>query len=305
MELHPRASRSTPMAYLSPLHDDSLPGLDRRSGLSHKELLNEYVIPQRPVILVDAVKRWPALGKWTPEFFSRNYGSIKKEVKGKEYTIAQQMELIKTSTEENPAPYSYNLNIDHYFPELLGDLEPQILFGKSDRLVHPLTRRITRGTIKHEVFFGGKGSCFPNLHVDVQSLHTQITQLYGDKEFFLYAPDQSPYMYPKKENYRMSSVDIFKPDLAKYPLFAKAKAHRAMLREGETVFFPTGWWHTTHIPGPSISYGRAILNDSNWDAYLKETYDGWKATHPAMALPALVLGKVLGGVLSTMEGMRS
>lgn len=292
------------MEHPSPLLRDNMPGIERRSGISSKEFIRDYVAKGKPVILTDMVKNWPAMGKWTPEFFSANYGHIALEVKGTSYSIAEQMELIRTSTEEKPAPYAYHFDIDTVFPELRPDVEPRLL-GRSDRLVHPLIPKVlVRGTLKHEVFFGGKGASFPVLHVDLQHLHTQITQLYGDKEFFLFPPDQTPFMYPKKEYPLYSGVDnVFAPDLDRFPLFTKAKGHRVMLKEGETIFFPTGWWHMTRIPGPSISYGRALLESTNWGPYLRDTYDGWRK-RSRMALLAYGVGKVAGSLADLDDGIR-
>ncbi|MCB9168850.1 MAG: cupin-like domain-containing protein [Flavobacteriales bacterium] len=294
------------MNYISPLVDNTLPGVERRADLSPRELLEDYVRKSRPVVLTDAVKGWRALEKWTPEFFKERYGKLTKEIKGRTYSIAEQADWIMRSTEENPAPYPFNLNIEHYFPELVEDLRPQTVFDKVDRLLNPMMPKMfTKGTIKHEIFLGGLGSYFPILHVDVQSLHTQITQVYGSKEFFLYAPDQTPYMYPKPDRPLYSGVDnIFAPDLQQYPDFAKAKCHKVMLEAGDTVFFPTGWWHTTRSPGPSISYGRALVDRTNWGAYLDDTYRGWKAQRPLMAAPAMALCKVIGGAFNAMEAMR-
>lgn len=293
------------MDYVSPLEDDTLPGVERRADITPRELLEEYVLKRRPVVLTEAVKDWPAMKKWTPEFFKQRYGGIKLDVKGKVYSIAEQADLMMRSTMENPAPYPYNLNVDHVFPELMEDMRPPTAFDKVDRLLSPLLPKLlAKGTIKHEIFLSGKGSYFPILHVDVQHLHTQITQVYGSKVFFLYAPDQTPYMYPRPDLPIWSQVDnIFKPDLEKYPLFPKAKCHKVTLRAGETVFFPTGWWHTTLSPEPSISYGRAILDHTNWKGFLSDTYKGWKQRRPVLAAPALAMGHLVGGMFSAKEAV--
>ncbi len=290
----------------SPLLRENLPGVERVSKLTTKEFLHEFVYRRKPVIVTDLTRNWPAMGKWTPEFFSRNYGHITHEVKGVQYSVEQQMELIKTSTVEKPAPYSYNLNMDAVFPELSADVKP-FLLGGSDRFVSPFwPKRLFRGVIKHEVFFGGKGASFPVLHVDLQHLHTQITQLHGDKEFFLFAPDQTPYMYPRKEYPLYSEVEnVFAPNLERFPLFAKAIGHREMLREGETIFFPTGWWHMTRIPGPSISYGRALLEKGNWPNFLQDNYNGWRKRSALLAIPALGIGKVAGAAMRMDESLRA
>ena len=57
--------------------------IDRRSNLGRKALLNEYVNKNLPVILTDAAKDWPAIGKWTPEFFKTHYGHLTKELDGR------------------------------------------------------------------------------------------------------------------------------------------------------------------------------------------------------------------------------
>lgn len=290
------------MGHASPLLQEGMPDVERRLNISTGELMREFVRPGKPVILAGLAEHWPAFGKWTPEFFSRHYGHITHEVKGVQYTVKEQMQLIQASTEESPAPYSYNLDIDRQFPELKADMEP-LLLGRWDRLANrTLPGRLIRGTIKHEVFFGGRGASFPVLHVDLQHLHTQITQLYGDKEFFLFPPDQTPYMYPRPEYPLYSQVDhAFAPDLGRFPLFAEAKGYRTLLKEGETIFFPAGWWHMTRIPGPSISYGRALLERGNWPAYLKDTYNGWSKKSAVLAMAAYALGWCCGALMDLGE----
>lgn len=139
--------------------NDSTPGIDRRSRSSRQELLNEYILPERPVILTDAVEEWEAIGKWTPEFFKKNYPNVSLEVSGTRYTMPEQIDRIMNSSPAVPAPYPYSLEVGDHFPELLGDLEPQLVFGKIDRVTHILMpRALMHGTPFQEVFFGGHGS---------------------------------------------------------------------------------------------------------------------------------------------------
>jgi hypothetical protein len=277
--------------------------VDRHSTLSRHELLNEYVNKNRPVILTDAAKQWPAVGKWTPEFFKTHYGHISKEVNGREVTLSEQVDLIKNSTPQNPAPYPYNLEVADYFPELMADLHPQLVFGKLDRGVSPLMPRILmNGTPIHEVFFGGNGSSFPFVHYDALYLHTQITQIHGSKDLILFHPDDSRYMYPSAVNEKFSQItNVFEPDLEKFPLFAKATPYHETLREGETIFFPCGWWHTTITHGPSITYGRIVLNSRNYDRYLDDKYKRWVKRGKVKANAAYAIGKVVGGAMSAVE----
>ena len=276
--------------------------LDKRSSISLQELLDEYLTPGIPVVLTDATRDWPALGKFTPEFFKSRYGHLTKEIKGQTYTLAEITDLMLTSTPAHPAPYPCNLNVETYFPELLPDLRPEILFGKLDRIKHPLLPKLMlRGTEVYELFLGGNGASFPYLHFDALCMHTQVTQLYGAKEFMLYSPAQTPYLYPRPENPKVSQVDTSAPDFEKFPLFSQATPLTVLVEEGETILFTTGWWHTTKIHGPSISMGRAHLNGSNWAAFNRDNFELRRRKHPAVALATLAYGKILGRLLDMQE----
>jgi histone arginine demethylase JMJD6 len=250
-------------------------------------------------VLTDATRQWTAMGKFTPAFFKQHYGHLTKEIKGHTYSMAEVADLILTSSPANPAPYPFNLNIEEFFPELLADLQPEIVFGKSDRVKHPLLPKLMlRGTQVYELFLGGNGASFPYLHIDALYLHTQITQLYGSKEFILFSPEQTPYLYPRADNKKVAQVDIFNPDYEQFPLFRHATPVRVTVEEGETILFPTKWWHTTQIHEPCISVGRVHLNEWNWTDFNRDNFELRRKKHPAVALATLAYGKALGHLLA-------
>jgi len=281
----------------------SITSIDKRSNISQKEFVNEYVNRNIPVVITDLASKWSGMGKLTPEFFKTKYGHIENTVDDKVIKMADYIDIMMASTPENPAPYPYSFNVLNTFPELMDELKPEMYYGKSDRVNHPLLpKSFLKGTQVHEFFFGGLGSGFPFVHIDVLYLHTQITQLYGQKEFFLFPPEQTPYMYPREDKPKISSVrNIFKPDLEKYPLFKNAKPVSIMVNEGETIFFPTGWWHTTVIHSPSISYGRVHLNAANWPLFVSDNYKYWKQYHPTMSEFAKAYAGIVGKVMSVQE----
>jgi histone arginine demethylase JMJD6 len=284
---------------------ENLTAIDKRSNISRKELFKEYIEPEIPVILTDAAKNWNAIGKLTPEFFKVNYPDLVQEVKGIKYTMAAFIDLMLASDLEKPAPYPFKLNIENRLPELLADMKPEIVYGKLDRINHPLLPKfLLNGTEVYEFFFGGKGASFPFLHYDALFMHTQITQVYGAKEFIFYSPDQSHLLYPKANSPKTSQVDIFNPDYQKFPLFKQAREIRCVVEEGETLLFPTGWWHTTQIHGPCITMGRAQLNASNWQNFSNDNYRQWKTLHPnypKLGIPALIYAKTLGKLMDIQE----
>lgn len=276
--------------------------IDRHKNLSSKELLHEYVIPGKPVILTDAAKEWPAMKKWTREFFKTKYGHLVKETSEGKIKMGDYMDMMVNSTDENPSPYPFNFDILYYFPELLDDIKPRLVYGKMDRMSHPLLpKAMLMRTHPHEMHIGGRGGSFP-LHFDAMFLHTQQTQILGDKEYFMFPPDQTEFLYPEEDNHKVSMLkNIFKVDLEKFPLFKKAKPIVAMVYEGETLFFPTHWWHTTRIPNPSITYGRAHLNTYNWSNFLKDYFTYWKDKQPVKSRILYYYSRVLGPIMNLQE----
>jgi histone arginine demethylase JMJD6 len=276
--------------------------VDRRTNLSHEEFINEYVKKSLPVVLTNAAKDWKAMKKFTPAWFKNNYSHINKNINGVIYNMGDFIDMMLTSTAENPAPYPYNFDVEKVFPELMPYFLPEIIYGRIDRINHKLMpRKLLQGTVLYEIFLGGKGSSFPFLHYDALFMHTQITQIYGSKDFIMYPPDQTANMYPFEDNPKFSQVNFLDPDYEKFPLFRDAKPIEFTLHEGETLLFPSGWWHTTKITEPCISLGRAQLNGYNWDNFINDRYVNWKKKISYAAAPVLVYGKVAGSIMNAQE----
>ncbi|MDN3551345.1 cupin-like domain-containing protein [Mucilaginibacter aquaedulcis] len=276
--------------------------IDKRSGLSKKELYSEYVDRSLPVILTDAIDNWPALGKYTPAFFKENYGHINKTINGVTYNMSDFIDQMLVSTSENQAVYPFNFDVKKVFPELMADFTPEVIYGKMDRINHRLMpQTILRGTTVYELFLGGNGSSFPYLHYDALYMHTQISQLYGSKDFLMYPPECTPNMYPYPNMTKFSQVNFLDPDYEKFPLFKEVEPITVTVEQGETILFPAGWWHTTKINEPCISLGRAQLNGWNWDNFINDRYDNWKKKISVLASPILVYGKVVGGIMNAQE----
>lgn len=280
--------------------------IDKVDKITHKEFYHEYVVPQKPVVVTSNVLSYPAFGKLTPEYFAKKYGHLKKEIGGVTYTLEEIVSLMKTSSAEKTSPYPCDMHIDKVFPEVLQYLQSDFIYGKVDRINHGLMpKAFTKATKINEMFFGGKGSFFPFLHIDAMFLHTQITQLYGDKEFFMIHLDQTEKVYPRDDNPKISSVrNIFNPDLEKYPKFKNAEISSVMVKEGETIFFTSQYWHTTKIHSECISYGRVHLNPTNWEGFMHDNYELFNIYHPRLIPFAKAYAFGLDKLMKLQEALR-
>ncbi len=240
----------------------------------------------RPVVLKDAARDWPALSKWTPQFFKEQYGARqvpvfeRKRAVTVKGTIALKdyVDEITSSDYNNRAKYLFSLRIPKEFPELLKDLEPRPMYWDpnwldSKYLLPGLPNFKLRHITGLEMNMGGTGSPFPFLHYDDLWTQTFITQAYGRKAWVLYPPDQTPYMYPSAESENISEIPMdIDVDLTRFPLFANAKPVHFVLEPGEMLYGAAGWWHTTRALTPSIAVVLSTANGPIWSSVTKAAF---------------------------------
>ncbi len=242
--------------------------IDRRAALGREQFERDYLNPLRPVVLTDAISHWPALGKWTPQFFKDRYGGLTVEVDGETTALGALIDRIQASTSDNPAPYLRNQLLAEWPPELTDDVTPMPQCTEPNWLesrVFPSRHRLS----SVEVYIGGEGAQFPTLHYDNLHTHAFLMQLFGDKEYIAFSPEQSAFMYPGAgvEKNKSRIDDVVKPDLGSFPLFDRAEGVRFKLHPGETLFVPSGWWHTARILSPSVTVSINGLNRANSTAF--------------------------------------
>lgn len=272
--------------------------------LSYEAFLCEYVEKNLPVVVEGAGQAFPATQRWTPAFFKNRFGSNQVNISyGEKMTFAAFIDAVMASREDAPGPYMYRLFIGPHLPELLPDLEPQNPYAFPRRLASPLMLRPWRrpdGYLK--LLIGGTGGRFPVLHYDGENAHASITEIYGDKEFILYPPEDAAYVYPKQDMPNQSQVaDPQHPDLERFPLFANATQHYTVLHPGDMVFVPSRWWHAARVLSPSISICQNMYDASNWKGYVNEVCSSAAGVDGIKRVMKKVYLTGLGVLLSALE----
>jgi hypothetical protein len=278
--------------------------VDRRSGLDLGEFVAEYRRPRRPVILNDAAVAWPLYGQCTPDYFCSRFGERRLRVRGRDYSLAELIGLLQTSTLDQPGPYPCKFEVIRDFPELVDEVSPRPCYSLPDRQRNPLLpQKVFNHVNNLEIFFGGPGGKFPYLHYDVMRLHAWITQLHGDKEFTLYAPGQEHLLYVNPDIPWQSSIeDHHHPDFERYPLFRQAKSQKVVVHAGETLFLPCGWWHTARSLGMTISIAFDQLGGDNWGAFVGDVADERRRLgHRAKSVLLASYLRLIGPALSMAE----
>jgi hypothetical protein len=246
---------------------DLIPRIDA-AQLGQADFDRDYFRGNRPLVVRGAVDHWPAFRRWSPAYFESLFGDRTVPVDysrdgfmtyttlGKEKTT-QRAELPfreASARIADPQPgqsrcYLRNVSLPHLFPELLEDFEPPALVGDPARI-----------TMNH--FWYGAAGCVSALHIDWTS--NFMVQVQGRKRFTVFAPSDTPYLYPAGDAApsletdwidlrEHSLIDIEHPDWERFPEFRLARPYVADLEPGDMLWLPPNWWHEVRTLDLSIS----------------------------------------------------
>jgi hypothetical protein len=291
----------TPLESIGTIHE-----IDRRSSadLPYDLFLKEYLEPNRPVIIENAAPQWNAMRAWTPAFFKSRFGSQLVNVS---YTTKMKMadliDAVMASTPEKPGPYLHKVLIYSDMPELLADLSPDSDYAFPRRYASPLMpKRFQRPDGFLKLLIGGAGGKFPLMHFDTDNSHAMITEMYGDKSFVLFAPEDTEYMYPFGDSDHTSQIENpDNADLTKFPLFANATQYRGTVHPGDAILIPSGWWHAARALNPSISVCTNMMYRSNWPGFVDQNCSPVNVTSGVRRLTKRAYLNALGMVLTGFE----
>jgi ribosomal protein L16 Arg81 hydroxylase len=244
--------------------------IDRRSGLTQKEFLDQYYSQNTPVFMTDVCDNWPAKSRWNADYLLEKLGSVEVEVMaGREsdpkYEINANDHRFKMPFDEYVAKIqAASRSNDTYLVannKLLATEAARPLwddFTEDERFLTPDPKR-THAFL----WFGPAGTVTPLHHDSVNVLFNQID---GWKHLILIPSLEIHRVYNNLAVY--SEVDPLKPDLEQYPLFGDVQQIHIDAGPGQTVFIPAGWWHHVESLEPSISISFtnfAFGNDIEWN----------------------------------------
>ena len=247
----------------------------------------------KPVIVTDALKGWPALSKWSFEFFKSHFGSAyvvptaqpssqcMKMVKLADYIdVLDQPDAVLPGFWIDPisrlplemppvmprSPLYLAWNVFVKFPELLPDviLSPGFVDDWVP-LLPPAFRTILDEATRYflaGIMMGPKGSR-SKLHFDFLHTHAYLAQIVGQKKCTLFSPQDSAALYDGK-------IQLDQPDYDRYPLFSEATAYEGILEPGNMLFIPPCWWHEVIAIENSITVNYNFFNRFNFGSFLTD-----------------------------------
>ena len=170
----------------------NLTPIERHDHLTPKDFYQHFYLKNKPVILKTFAKDWPALSKWTYDYFKSRHGRLPVPIQseafantGRSYLTASEtmtfgdyLDLIATLPTKKRM---FLFNIFKHIPELCED------FSYPEWNI-PFVR-------KHPFMFFGGATSFVDIHYDLDLSHVFITQFAGKKDVILFAPEYSSHLY--------------------------------------------------------------------------------------------------------------
>jgi hypothetical protein len=249
-----------------------IPRIDPRET-APGQIRRDYVKGYVPFVLKGVAAGWPAIRKWTPEFFASNYGADKICVRVKSAGVGAESVYTRdvTVTElvdniRNDGEYYAN-NLEDLFnnhPELRKDLllrEVEAYSCADPPKFAPGEKRGWRlprwGEILSTQIFISNANGRTGYHCAAGG--NFFLQVHGRKKWVFVNPRHSPFMYPvirKDFFYSCSAVDFrmgrdeqMKEGFGLYNLIPK---YEVVLEPGDVLYSPQWWWHTIDNLGLSI-----------------------------------------------------
>jgi hypothetical protein len=239
--------------------------------LSPERFLNDFVATNQPVIVTGALESWNAATNWTPAALEELFKGTSVQVYNSYFDLKRLMPLnqyfeqyfgkdgpisgdglpyVRWYTQLRDAKFfwaddAFSKFRDRWSPPAFMPGRDYVLpFAPGAKGSNPVTDPFPAKGL----FISPRGAK-TGLHVDPWGSCAVLCQLYGDKRWFFYAPDQAPYLTNGSE-----LVDIRKPDRSKFPHFDLAKlTAECTLLPGEVMYVPHGWFHHVDSESDAIS----------------------------------------------------
>ena len=238
--------------------------VDQFEYISPADFKNNYYNKKIPVVIKGISKNWPALTKWTWDYFKDIVGSkqvgVYNNIKSDSYTPINTadayMKFGDYLDKARSGPLDLRIflfNIFHHAPQLIND------FSWPDEYIKGFVKKFPM------LFVGGEGAV-THIHFDIDMSHILHTQFVGKKRVLLFPFEEQFKIYRKP--WEVLSLANFTDynnsfDYKSFPAVKKAKGFEVILEHGDTLFMPAGYWH--HMEYIEAGYAmslRAMQNET-------------------------------------------
>ena len=238
--------------------------ISRVKSISKEDFVRNYLKPQIPLIIEEFDDGWPAHSKWNLDYMKEmagdkivplyddrpvhhddGFNEPHAEMKMSEY-----INLLQTK----PTKFRIFLwNVLKEVPALQND------FSFPDFGIR-LLKKVPM------LFFGGENA-HTFMHHDIDFANIFHFHFAGEKLCILFSQSENKYLYRVPHSIiTHEEIDFSNPDYEKWPALKKANGYKTILKDGEVLFMPEGYWHYMKYltPGFSMSLRALARNPTNF-----------------------------------------
>ncbi|PNQ74932.1 cupin [Hanstruepera neustonica] len=238
----------------------NLQDIPRVKSIDKSDFIRSYLKPQKPVVIEQLTKEWPAYTLWNLEYM--------KTVAG---------DKIVPLYDDRPVDYKDGFNEAHAHMKMgnyidllkneptkyrifLWNILKEVPELQKDYRCPDLGLKFMKGLPM--LFFGGKDS-HTFMHYDIDLANIFHFHFEGTKEVILFDQEQNDFLYQVPHSLiTREDIDFSDPDLKKWPALSRAKGYKTTLSHGEALFMPEGYWHYMKYITPGFSMSlRAIAKN--------------------------------------------
>lgn len=215
--------------------------VDRVKSISPKDFLEQYVKPQKPVVIEELTHDWPAYEKWSLSYLKEIAGDVEvplydnRSVSAKDkfnephtkMKLKDYVDLLKSE------PTDYRIFLFNLMKKVPVLQEHYKMPNLGIKLLEKLPF----------LFFGAENSSV-FMHYDIDFANILHIHFEGKKRCIIYPPSETKFLY-KVPNALISysDIDFNNPDLDQFPALKYAKGYEAYLEHGQALYMPEGYWH--------------------------------------------------------------
>ena len=215
--------------------------VERVDNLSKEAFLLNYKRAEKPVVIENLTKNWPARKKWNIEYI--------KEVAGDCIVPLYDSKPSKNSKHQHA--FAIKTKLKNYFEMLKkGENDLRLFFYNilagapklvDDFLYPDIGLRFFK---KLPVLFAGGKGAKVQMHFDIDLADILLCHFGGTKRVLLISPEQTHSMYHVPYSFSsLFEVDFDNPDYEKYPALKNLEGKVAYLNHGDVLYIPPGYWH--------------------------------------------------------------
>eukprot|EP00698_Gefionella_okellyi_P002532 TRINITY_DN12376_c0_g1_i1.p1 TRINITY_DN12376_c0_g1~~TRINITY_DN12376_c0_g1_i1.p1 ORF type:complete len:467 (-),score=66.88 TRINITY_DN12376_c0_g1_i1:41-1390(-) len=238
----------------------STDNIDRRSNLSLEQFIAEYEKPNRPVLITDVVKQWPAYQLWDRDNLLSRFGDVVFTAGGISFPLSNYYAMADNVREENPL-YLFDPRFGEKAPAMAAEYSVPEYFRED------LFSLLGEQRPNYRWLIIGPARSGSNFHIDPNCTSAWNAVIRGAKKWILFPPQVSPPgVYASEDGADVASPFSLMEWFVNFynaAVSGPVKPVECICRAGEMIFVPRGWWHAVLNLEDSVAITQNYVSGRN------------------------------------------